>query len=133
MFRMRARFAIAILVFGIAAVGEACAADLTGGRSAYVSSYSAGGVRAPQLLVYDNEPGVYVRAYWTTPWQGRRYFPFTGKKPKVGRHERLTEVRPAPPLAETFYREWSTIALFPPPPRPVIVREQSDATPGALK
>ncbi len=111
---MRARFAIAIFVFGVAAATEAGAADLTGGRSAYVSGYSAGGVRAPQLLVYDNEPGVYVRAYWDTPWQGRRYFPFTGKKPKVGRHERLTDVRPAPRPAESFYREWSTISLYPP-------------------
>jgi hypothetical protein len=127
---MRARFAIAILVLGVAA-GDAGAADLAGGRSAYVSGYSVSGVRAPQYLVYDNEPGVYVRAYWSAPWQNRRYFPFTGKKPKVGRHERLTELRPVPPPAETFYREWSTIALY--PPRPAIIREEAAATPGALK
>jgi hypothetical protein len=110
MIRMRARFAIAVLLFSIAGFADAIAADL----NARAGSYSTHGVRAPQLLVYDNEPGVYVRAYWDTPWQGRRYFPFTGKKPKVGRHERLTEVRPAPRPAESFYREWSTISLYPP-------------------
>ena len=106
---MRARFAIAIIAAGIAvSAGEAGAADFGGG-------YAVGGARAPQLLVYDNEPGVYVRAYWSAPWQNRHYYPFTGKKPKVGRHERLSAVRPAPEPAETFYREWSTISLFPPP------------------
>jgi hypothetical protein len=127
---MRARFAIGILLFSVADFSNAGAADFT----AHVGSYSTQGVRAPQLLIYDDEPGVYVRAYWATPWQGRRYFPFTGKKPKVGRHERLTEVRPLPPPAETFYREWSTISLFPPPPpQPVTVRGQGEAPLGALK
>ncbi len=129
---MRNGLATATLIFGITAISAASAADLTGGRSAYVGSYLAGGVRAPQYLVYDNEPGVYVRAYWSAPWQNRRYFPFTGKRPKVGRLERLTDLRPAPQSAETFYREWSTIALYPPTP-PVIVRDQANTTPGALK
>lgn len=116
---MRARFAIAILGVAVAGLSQAKAADFIGSGS----GYSAGGVRAPQLLVYDNQPGVYVRAYWSAPWQNRHYYPFTGKKPKVGRHERLSAVRPAPEPAETFYREWSTISLFPPPhvivPRPI--------------
>lgn len=107
---MHARVAMAVLVAGMAGLGEAAAADS-------VAVYSAGGVRAPQLLVYDNQPGVYVRVYWAAPWQNRHYYPFTGKKPKVGRHENLTAVRPAPEPAESFYREWSTISLYPPPPR----------------
>ncbi len=110
---MRARLAITNLVFAaavaIAVAGEADAADYVSGAS--------DGVRAPQLLVYDNQPGVYVRAYWAPPWQNRHYFPFTGKKPKVGRHEDLTAVREAPEPAESFYREWSTLSLYPPPPR----------------
>jgi len=115
---MRARFAVGtfVAVVIIAAAGAACAADYVVGRSGYV----IGGARAPQLLIYDDEPGVYVRAYWSTPWQGRHYYPFTGKKPKVGRHERLSDVRPAPPPAESFYREWSTISLFPPPPQVIL-------------
>lgn len=107
---MRTRIAIAALLIGVAGLGEAVAAD-------YGRGYYAGGVRAPQLLVYDNEPGVYVRSYWAPPWQGRHYYPFTGKKPKVGRHENLTAVRPAPEPAESFYRKWSTISLYPPQPR----------------
>ena len=125
---MRARFVIANFVVAIA--GKAGAADYGAG------GYATGGVRAPQLMVYDNQPGVYVRAYWTQPWQGRHYYPFTGKKPKVGRHERLSDVRPAPPPAESYYREWSTLSLFPPPPpRQVRVIEQlpDDQTLGPQK
>ncbi len=129
---MRARFVTANFVvaaaIAIGAAGEAGAADFFSG-----ASY---GVRAPQLLVYDNQPGVYARAYWAQPWQGRHYYPFTGKKPKVGRHERLSDVRPAPPPAESYYREWSTLSLFPPPPpRQVRVIEQlpDDQPVGRLK
>jgi hypothetical protein len=112
--RMRARFALAMIVASFAGLSAADAADFVG-HSGYVS-YSVGGVRAPQLLAYDNQPGVYVRTYWSTPWQNRHYYPFTGKKPKVGRHERLNAVRATPEPAETFYREWSTISLYPPAP-----------------
>lgn len=125
---MRACIAIAVLI-GAAGIGSAGAAD-------YGAGYATGGVRAPQMVVYDNQPGVYVRAYWTQPWQGRHYYPFTGKKPKVGRHERLSDVRPAPPPAESYYREWSTLSLFPPPPpRQVRVIEQlpDDQPVGRLK
>lgn len=73
-----------------------------------VAIYSQGGVRAPQLLIYDDQPGVYRRSYWREPWHGHHYYPFTGKKPKVGRHERLNAVRRPPKPAETYHREWST-------------------------
>jgi hypothetical protein len=109
---MRTLFAIAILATSLAGIGQAGAADYAIRHS--TNGYVAGGVRAPQMLVYDNEPGVYVRAYWSAPWQNRHYYPFTGKKPKVGRLERLSDVRPAPTPAEPFYREWSTISLYPP-------------------
>jgi hypothetical protein len=129
---MRARFVIAnfVVAAAVAIAGKAGAADYG------ADGYATGGVRAPQMLVYDNQPGVYVRAYWTQPWQGRHYYPFTGKKPKVGRHERLSDVRPAPPPAESYYREWSTLSLFPPPPpRQVRVIEQlpDDQTLGPQK
>lgn len=110
---MRARFAITTL-----AVAAVVSVSMTGAaRTADFVSGPSHGVRAPQLLVYDDQPGVYVRAYWAPPWQNRHYFPFTGKKPKVGRHKDLTAVRAAPEPAESFYREWSTISLYPPPPR----------------
>jgi len=122
MLRMRALFAIAIFALGAAGLGEAAAADMRVGvgRSTYVTHSAAIGVRAPQLLIYDNEPGVRVRAYWAAPWRNRHYYPFTGKRPKVGRHERLSAARPAPKPAQSYYREWSTIALYPPAPRPLI-------------
>lgn len=113
---MRAWFAVAIIAAGLVDLGQAGAADASVGA---LHSYAASGVRAPQLLVYDNEPGVYTRAYWSRPWQNRHYYPFTGKKPKVGRHENLNAPRIAPKPAESFYREWSTISLYPPAPQVV--------------
>jgi hypothetical protein len=41
-------------------------------------------------------------------------------------------VRPAPPPAETFYREWSTISLYP-PQRQVILPEPPEQPIGPLK
>ncbi|MDO9411700.1 MAG: hypothetical protein Q7T81_03880 [Pseudolabrys sp.] len=117
---MRAWFALTVITAGLIGVSAAGAADIRiGGRSVAISSYAAAGLRAPQLLVYDSEPGVYTRAYWARPWQNRHYYPFTGKKPKVGRHENLRAARIAPKPADTFYREWSTISLYPPAPHVV--------------
>lgn len=120
---MRALFALALIAtglagfglagFGFAGIGAAEAADLSHGRSAYVAHAGASGVRARQRVIYDDQPGVYRRAYWATPWRNRHYYPFTGKKPKVGRHERLNANYPAPKPAETYYRAWSTISLSP--------------------
>jgi hypothetical protein len=121
---MRALFAIVTFAVVLAGLGDAGAADFAVSRA----GYAAGVARAGQVWVYDNQPGVYVRAYWAAPWQNRHYFPFTGKKPKVGRRERLSDVRPAPKPADTYYREWSTNALYP----PVQVRTdigEPDATP----
>jgi hypothetical protein len=132
---MRALLAVFIVVCAIAGqgfgLGEVQAADLRVSGAGIATAYDTAPVRARQSYVYDDEPGVYVRAYWARPWQNRHYFPFTGKKPKVGRHERLSAKRPAPNPAESFYREWSTVSLYPPqvvtpPPdnsQPLIVNE----------
>lgn len=117
---MRAFFAILIFALGLVGHDAADAADYLRGGSGAVGHYSEPVVRAPQLLIYDDQPGVIVRPYWITPWGNRHYYPFTGKKPKVGRHERLNAKYPAPKPAESYYREWSTIALDP-PVRPVYV------------
>lgn len=110
---MRALLLVAIFAGAVVGqgLGQAQAADL---RAGVVTGHYAAPVRASQYYVYDDEPGVYVRAYWAAPWQNRHYFPFTGKKPKVGRHEDLSAKRPAPKPAESFYREWSTVSLYPP-------------------
>lgn len=106
---MRALSSVALLLCAVAGLGPAQAADLRTGGGAV---YEAAPVRAGQVYVYDGAPGVYLRAYWAAPWQNRHYFPFTGKKPKTGRHERLSAKRPAP--AESYYRAWSTVSLYPP-------------------
>ena len=59
------------------------------------------------LIVYDYQPGVIVRSYWLAPWQNRHYFPKTGKRPKVGRLERVTAHKSSPP--QDFYRSWSSL------------------------
>jgi hypothetical protein len=118
---MRASIAIAVLMgtFGLTA---ASAADLSG-RAGYYESWP---VRAPQVLVYDVEPGTEIRAWWAPGWQNRRYFPVTGKKPKVGRHEDLNAPRRIAAPAPTYYQEWSTLSLYP----PRAIMPPADVTPG---
>jgi hypothetical protein len=111
---LRALFVVAIVALGLASLSEAGAADVPTGGSTNYTRYSTTGVRAAPLVIYDYQPGVYVRDYWRAPWRNRHYYPFTGKRPGIGRYERLSATRPAPKPAETFYREWSTISLFPP-------------------
>ena len=106
---------------------QAQAADLRAGGAGAAIAYDAAPVRAGQYYIYDDEPGVYVRAYWAAPWQNRHYFPFTGKKPKVGRHERLSAKRPAPKPAESYYRAWSTVSLYPPQRRDAAARQYAAA------
>ena len=109
---MRALPAVAALaVFGIAGLGSVRASELSGRHVAYYPSYA---VRAPQVVLYDVESDAGIRAYWARPWRGRHYYPFTGKKPKVGRRENLNARYPAPKPAPSYYREWSTLSLYPP-------------------
>jgi len=105
---MRVSIAVAALMgtFGLSA---AHAADLSG-RAVYRESYP---VRAGQVVYYDVEPGTEIRAYWAPPWQNRRYFPVTGKKPKVGRREDLNAPRRIAEPGPTYYQEWSTLSLYP--------------------
>lgn len=106
---MRASIAAAALM-GTLSLTAAEGADLSG-RTGYYESYP---VRAGQVVYYDVEPGTEIRAYWAPPWQNRRYFPFTGKKPKVGRREDLNAPRRIAEPAPTYYQEWSTLSLYPP-------------------
>ncbi len=109
---MRALWAMAaVIAFGVAGFDNARAHEWSGRHVAY---YPTNAVRAPQVIVYDVEPRSGVRAYWARPWQGRHYYPFTGKKPKVGRLENLNARYPAPKPAPSYYREWSTLSLYPP-------------------
>ena len=110
---MRALAAIAGLVAAVAA-GQACAADRAPAPASGVSHHhhhASDAVRAPMLLLYDDQPGVYIRPYWAPPWRHRHYFPTTGHKPKVGRRENLA-ARYYPKPAKSFRRSWSTSSGF---------------------
>jgi hypothetical protein len=101
---MRVLLAMAAIALGIAG---ASAADLGMERG-----YSALGYRSAPLVIYDNQPGVTMRAYWLEPWGHRHYFPATGKRPRIGRHENLlAPSRPSQP-AQTFQRSWSNMWAF---------------------
>jgi hypothetical protein len=106
---MRAFIAIAFLVFGVAGIDGAGAADLgIGGRhhGHYVTHYSIIGEPATPLIIYDYDPGVVVRAYWLPPWRNRHYFPF-GRDKIVKTH---AVRRPKP--AQTYWRYWSNDGAF---------------------
>ena len=100
---MRVSIAVAAAVIALSA--PASATDLGSGTYAF-------GQRAGQIVVYDYQPGVIVRAYWTPPWQGRHYFPVTGNIPRAGRHENLNAPRRRYPPPRSFYREWATSSVF---------------------
>jgi hypothetical protein len=112
---MRVVHAIVLTAFCIAGASAASAADLPVGRSAH---YSAGGFgegqRTAQLVVYSNEPGVVVRAYWRAPWRNHHYFPRTGKKPGFGRAENLSAPRAISKPPATFKRSWSNAQAYQP-------------------
>ncbi len=106
---MRALVAIVIFACGFAGVTPARAADLSDGPA---PDYSAIGYRVAPLVIYDYEPGVVVRAYWSAPWGNRHYYPATGKRPRIGRRENLSAPRIAPRPAQTFRRSWSNASAF---------------------
>jgi len=112
---MRACAIAAIAVWAASSVAASAADSSAGGTGYGPYAYSP---RIEPLIVYDYQPGVIVRSYWWAPWQNRHYFPKTGKRPKVGRHERVTARQSSPP--QTFYRSWSVSSVFapelPPPP-----------------
>ena len=105
---MRVLLAIALLGFGIAGVGAARAADLPAGYSTpYSGRYFEHAQHSEMLWLYDDQPGVVVRAYWEAPWRYHHYFPATGIAPRIGRYENLSAVSPPPKPAKTFRRSWS--------------------------
>jgi hypothetical protein len=108
MSRMRVLLAIALIIFGFTGANAVRAADLAIEPSGIHSAVAFGyGQRAGMLVVYDNQPGVLVRAYWSAPWHDHHYFPGTGHRPKLGRDENLNAHGAALRPAKTFKRQWS--------------------------
>ena len=94
--------------------GTAAAADLRSVPSAAIFA------PAGQIVEWDFEPGVVVRAYWLPPYANRHYFPSSGETPRLGRKENLeSSVKPEP--AKSFYREYSSFPVEPPPPPPPLM------------
>jgi hypothetical protein len=121
MSRMRVLLAIALMIFGFAGVSAVRAADLAVGPAGIHSPVAFGyGERAGMLVIYDDEPGVLVRAYWSAPWHNHHYFPSTGRKPKLGRDENLNARGASYRPAKNFKRQWSNEA----PLRHVLEAEQ---------
>jgi hypothetical protein len=105
--RMRVLLAIALL--GFAGGGFARAADLPVG-------YSGGafdqGQRSEMVWLYDNQPGVVVRPYWSAPWHYHHYFPYTGIAPRIGRYENLSAISHPGKPAKSYRRSWSNNWAF---------------------
>ncbi len=122
---MRVLIAIACLVLGAAAASAADIGPVHAMRSAAVVHYRPVGHPAGQIVLFDWEPGVALRAYWLPPWRDRHYFPFG----RYLRHARAHWKRPRP--AQDYHRRWAVSSVFdlPPPywapplpaPRPPIV------------
>jgi len=99
---------------GLAGISSACAADLPrapADRNVGLH-YSAQGRRAGPIVIYDYQPGVYVRAYWRAPWRHRHYFPATGEQPISGRDEDLSARGEGGDPAETRSEERTTSSAF---------------------
>ena len=88
--------AIAAIAVWAASSAVASAADVSAGGPVTGYGPYAYSPRIEPLIVYDYQPGVIVRSYWWSPWQNRHYFPKTGKRPKVGRLERVTARKSSP-------------------------------------
>lgn len=92
-----------VLAFALlAAASAARAADLPIGPSGALGY----GQRSEMVWFYDDQPGVVVRDYWSTPWHNHHYYPYTGIKPRVGRYENLSAVSHPRP-AQSYHRNWS--------------------------
>ena len=101
----------ALFALCVADIAPACAADF--GAPIEHSGIAVRGLRAAPRYIYDDQPGVVLRAYWRTPWRDRHYFPHTGEQPLQGREEVIPGTdREMPEPAERFFRMWSTSAAF---------------------
>jgi len=114
---MRVLFAIALLSVGF----TARAADLPIGGSGgdFVQ-------RAEMVWLYDDQPGVVVRAYWSEPWNNQHYFPFTGVRPHIGRRENLSAPSHPSKPAQSYSRTWNNNWAF--EHSPVILPEPGNQT-----
>lgn len=94
------------LVFAVALLSVASLARAADLPVAYRSDDYA--TRSEMIWLYDVEPGVVVRAYWSEPWHGHHFFPYAGIAPRVGRYERLSgPAKPAKSYTRTWNNNWA--------------------------
>ncbi len=99
---MRASIAVAASIAGLfAGAAAARAADLPLRRSGGDACCYSGHVMP--LVIWDNQPGVVMRAWWLPPWRNRHYFP-AGRKIAVSH---ASDDSGPPAQAESYERSWS--------------------------
>ena len=103
------RVLLAIGLLGFACRGLAYAADLPVGS--FGGEFNQG-QRSEMVWLYDNQPGVVVRSYWSAPWHDHHYFPYSGIRPRVGRYENLSAVSHPSKPAKSYRRSWSNNWAF---------------------
>lgn len=96
------RFLFVMALLSVASVARA--ADLPVGSLGGEFDY---GQRSEMVWLYDNQPGVVVRPYWSAPWHNHHYFPYTGIRPRVGRYENLSAVSQPSKPAKSYRRTWN--------------------------
>lgn len=103
-------FSAALALLG--SMSAAHAADLGGTGPNEHRRIGVYGVPSEPMIIYDTEPGTYVRAYFLPPWRGRHYFPASGEAPRYGRDENLNADYEMPEKAESYYRSWSNADAY---------------------
>lgn len=108
---MRASVVIAASIAGfVAGAVPACAADLPLESPGYGSCCTIGyGVAAP-VVIYDNQPGVAVRAWWLPPWRNRHYYPHGREKLRSSHRQQTKYVQPR--RAPSYARYWTNPPVY---------------------
>ena len=105
---------LAAIAFTMLCLGVANAADVDQGQAGAAPDYGPIGQIAGQVIIYDFEPGVVVRAYWLPPWRNQHYFPFgSGIRTKAPEHAHYVNPQPAP----SYHAYRSSSSLIDPQPQ----------------
>jgi hypothetical protein len=96
------RILFALVLLSVASVARA--ADLPVGS---LGGQFGDSERSEMVWLYDNQPGVVVRPYWSAPWHNHHYFPYTGIRPRVGRLENLSAISHPSKPPQTYRHTWT--------------------------
>jgi len=132
---MRASIVIAASLAGlVAGAVPARAADLAvepdgAGYGVCCAVYQT----VPQVVIYDDEPGVVIRRWWLPPWRDRHYYPHGRASLKSRISDPKRRSRAAPRSGPRYVRYWTNQqaaatpligpAYVPLPPRRYLYRQ----------